>query len=127
MNSGFTGIDAGLLRGLNLSAEAAAFVLTGQDIAFEYIKGYLLTGEAGSFALTGQDAALIADRILEAGAGGFTLTGNAATFVKGVVTPVMIADPQWQIMIKAHPHKIRIVAPDHGVLVKAHHHKTTIH
>lgn len=112
-----TGINAGMFRGLKLSAGASAFLLSGQDITFTYTQGYTLTCATGSYALSGQDAALIADRILTLSAAGFTLTGKDATLRTGVAVPVAIGDPDWQIVIKAFDFRTVVEGDDHRVII----------
>lgn len=112
-----TGINAGMFRGLNLSAGASAFLLSGQDITFTYVQGYTLTCATGSYTLSGQDAALIADRILTLSTAGFTLTGKDATLRTGVAVPVAIGDPDWQIVIKAFDFRTVVEGDDHRVII----------
>jgi hypothetical protein len=114
-----SGINAGMLKGLRLSAAASAFLLSGRDITFAYTQGYMLTCATGSYILSGQDAALITERILTLSAAGFTLTGKDAALRTGVSVPVAIGDPDWQIIIKAFDHRTAIEAFDHRTAIEA--------
>lgn len=76
-----TGQDASLERGLLLTAAAGSYTLTGQAATFP--RTYVLAADAGSFVLTGQAASLKKGFVLAAGAGAFALTGQAASLEIG--------------------------------------------
>jgi len=65
------------LTSYTIEAEAAAFILTGQDILFQRV----MVAEVGAFVLTGQDVSFGSARTLDAGFGAFTLTGQNANLL----------------------------------------------
>jgi hypothetical protein len=63
----------------DLSAEAGAFVVTGQDAGT--ITERMVLGEAGAFLVSGQSAGFNNDRYLVGAAASFALSGSAADLV----------------------------------------------
>lgn len=65
---------------LSMTADTAAFTLTGQDATLRKSVPYDLPADAGAFTMTGQDAELTYAQGIAAQTGTFTLTGQDATF-----------------------------------------------
>lgn len=72
-----TGNATGLTAQRKLTADAAAFTLTG--VAANFLRGYSLAANVGTFTFTGNDTGLTVQRRLTADKQTYTLTGNDAT------------------------------------------------
>ena len=81
----YSGAAAGLYVGRRLTADAAAYSVTGNDAVLSYSGGvthYTMTADAGSFVVSGGAASLIAGRKLVAAAGSYSVGGQTAAFAR---------------------------------------------
>jgi hypothetical protein len=76
-----SGQDVAVKYGRRVSADAGAFVLSGQDVGLSFVRK--VAADTGSFILTGQDVGLRAIRTMPADAGAFVLTGIDVALSKG--------------------------------------------